>query len=333
MLGERLKGVAVVMPHHAGLSSELRGNIERLFRAREVRVLVATTTLAMGVNLPATRVIVNTLRIGPVMLSQTLYKQMVGRAGRTGLTARGDAFLLVKPERVDFGRRMQGDLRESLRSKLLQQDFLARALLGVLAPIADNPWGVGNVESSEILALFATDFTLLGRQRQPAEVAAAVAAALNDLQARGMITDSPGPDGGACFRATPLGCAAFAAAMRITDAESLHTMLDSAQREGVVTVDLFHLLCLSVPFEGLPDPDLGEFASRLCDFAPERRAVAERIGVLRGPVERMAAAGRLCVASCSQRQGAAIRRVWAALALQDVANEVPPPPPAPPRSH
>jgi replicative superfamily II helicase len=43
--------------HHAGLSSEDRGLVEELFLQAKIQVLVATSTLAWGVNLPARLVI------------------------------------------------------------------------------------------------------------------------------------------------------------------------------------------------------------------------------------------------------------------------------------
>ena len=44
--------------HHAGLSSNDRDIVETMFLKGEIRVLVATATLAWGVNLPAHLVIV-----------------------------------------------------------------------------------------------------------------------------------------------------------------------------------------------------------------------------------------------------------------------------------
>lgn len=45
--------------HHAGLSSHDRDMVERLYMKGDIRVLVATATLAWGVNLPARLVIVS----------------------------------------------------------------------------------------------------------------------------------------------------------------------------------------------------------------------------------------------------------------------------------
>ena len=70
--------------------------MEAAYRAGELLVLTATSTLAAGVNLPARRVILRSLRQGPVNVPRAQYLQMVGRAGRAGQSAVGESFILCK---------------------------------------------------------------------------------------------------------------------------------------------------------------------------------------------------------------------------------------------
>ena len=48
--------------HHAGMTSEERRVVEEGYRAGTLLILVATSTVAAGVNLPAKRVILRSLR-------------------------------------------------------------------------------------------------------------------------------------------------------------------------------------------------------------------------------------------------------------------------------
>ena len=84
-LGDILdKGIAV---HHAGLSPELRYLVEWLTEEGDVRVLVATTTLAQGVNFPVSSVVLATHFLyqpnrGKQEMSPAAFRNLAGRAGR-----------------------------------------------------------------------------------------------------------------------------------------------------------------------------------------------------------------------------------------------------------
>ena len=68
--------------HYAGW--EYRREAERAFREREADVLIATSTVAAGVNLPARAVIIADTQIGLETLDVATVQQMFGRAGRVG---------------------------------------------------------------------------------------------------------------------------------------------------------------------------------------------------------------------------------------------------------
>jgi hypothetical protein len=77
------RGIAV---HHSGLAKEYLDLVEVLFRKRKLTVIVATGTLAMGINMP-TR---TTVFFGDSSyLTPVQYRQMSGRAGRRGYDVEG----------------------------------------------------------------------------------------------------------------------------------------------------------------------------------------------------------------------------------------------------
>ncbi|MBI87999.1 MAG: hypothetical protein CMB67_03090 [Euryarchaeota archaeon] len=118
--------------HHAGLTSSQRRTVERAFREGSLLCIVATPTLAQGVNLPASRVVVrdskrwSTIAARRMPLPIMEVRQMMGRAGRPGFDEFGEAFLVTKNSQEEsdlVDLYLNGDL-EDVTSKLANPSAL-----------------------------------------------------------------------------------------------------------------------------------------------------------------------------------------------------------------
>ncbi|MCP3977546.1 MAG: DEAD/DEAH box helicase [bacterium] len=98
------KGVAA---HHAGLVPAFKETAEELFRSGLVKVVFATETLALGINMPARSVVLERLSKftgeGHDLLRPGDYTQLTGRAGRRGIDDAGTAVVLYDYQ-VPFDR-------------------------------------------------------------------------------------------------------------------------------------------------------------------------------------------------------------------------------------
>ena len=89
---------AGVAPHHAGLVPAFRQAVERCFTEGLLKMVFATETLALGINMPARTVVVE--RFAKFRGSDTSaltsgeYQQLTGRAGRRGIDTVGHALVL-----------------------------------------------------------------------------------------------------------------------------------------------------------------------------------------------------------------------------------------------
>ncbi|MGW3582780.1 DEAD/DEAH box helicase [Streptomyces rubiginosohelvolus] len=120
---------------------------EQAFRAREADVLVATSTVAAGVNLPARAVIVSDTTLGMDRVEVSMVQQMFGRAGRIGAGEReGWAFLLTDPaERAHWQARLAAGY--TVRSRLadhVADHLLAEAVQQRLSSLEEaESWWAG----------------------------------------------------------------------------------------------------------------------------------------------------------------------------------------------
>ncbi|CAH8598661.1 unnamed protein product [Heterobilharzia americana] len=97
--------------HHAGLQNKDRSLVEELFANQKIQILIATSTLAWGVNFPAHLVIVKgteyydgkTKTYVDYPITDVL--QMMGRAGRPQFDDQGKAVIMVQNSKKTFYKR------------------------------------------------------------------------------------------------------------------------------------------------------------------------------------------------------------------------------------
>ena len=88
------RGVAA---HHAGMLPVFKEVVEELFQRKLLKVVFATETLALGVNMPARTVVIEKLEKfngeARVPITPGEYTQLTGRAGRRGIDVEGHAVI------------------------------------------------------------------------------------------------------------------------------------------------------------------------------------------------------------------------------------------------
>jgi helicase len=126
--------------HHAGIIYQQRKIIEDAFRANRIKLMVSTTTLAMGLNLPSRRVIIRDWwRYLPGAGMQAIpaieVKQMSGRAGRPGYDSYGESVIVARNKRDEkylFDRYIKGEV-EDIKSQLANESALRTHILAAIA--------------------------------------------------------------------------------------------------------------------------------------------------------------------------------------------------------
>ncbi|XP_063387535.1 superkiller complex protein 2 [Cydia fagiglandana] len=124
--------------HHSGILPLLKEIVEMLFQSGHVKILFATETFAMGVNMPARTVVFDEITkfdgLERRILAPAEYIQMAGRAGRRGLDDTGTVIILCKdgvPDQVKLKGMMMG-----IPQKLSSQFRLTYAMILSLLRVA-----------------------------------------------------------------------------------------------------------------------------------------------------------------------------------------------------
>jgi helicase len=207
LLGECLRhGVAF---HFSDLDRDERRVIEDAFRKREIQVLVATTTLAQGVNLPAETVVIPELKRfdghGDQPYRVAEYKNIAGRAGRLGLTERGRAIVLASSygESENLWSRYITATPENVRSALFGVNADMHTLLLRVMAMASRPAGTSGLSRDELAVVLSNSFAAHQNRLRGGGDAfgpAKIVAVLTELKAEKFLENN-----GSRLQVTPLG--------------------------------------------------------------------------------------------------------------------------------
>lgn len=146
--------------HHGRLPQELRRVMEESIESKTINVLICTSTLAEGVNLPIRTLVVHTVRRFNEELERLEYikrrniKNMIGRVGRAGKETRGRVVFVTDTERPYFIEVLRDQYMESAPGRLfrlaqLLQHFLETRGLTLKNELLEKqaPWFLAHIDS------------------------------------------------------------------------------------------------------------------------------------------------------------------------------------------
>lgn len=274
-----------VMYHNSSLSSKERGAIEEGFRSGILHTVVATTTISAGVNLPAQAVIISSTKIGTTDLDGVRYRQMIGRAGRMGLSNKGLSFLVIdeKEKRVSSVIQqppgLNGD-RQSVVASQAQRRRVERALADIINDLHElkptlSALTNGSVTGEIILNSCIYDVrvedylasTLAYVQKRLDNES--ILNSISQLQRSGLISFSP--EG--IISLTRKGVATVESGCDIVMSSVICYMIDSIETRGLVLGNDLHACCALVPMSAAIQRALSDL---------ERRA-SEAVGAVEAP--------------------------------------------------
>jgi len=237
--------------HISDLEPEERSLIEEQFRANPsaLRVIVATTTLAMGVNTPAEAVVIAGLEHpGEKPYSIAEYKNIVGRAGRLGLSDRGVSYLITidpREEHHAWSHYVQG-IPEDLKSQFLTDSTDPRSLI-IRVLVAARRSGSG-LTTEGIVEFLEESFGVFQQKQSSSQWnwnRAQLVEALNNLLSHKLVE----LDQGGNYRLTELGKLAGTAGIEVESIVRIVDALGSAIPESINDPSLIAVAQLTVELD------------------------------------------------------------------------------------
>ncbi|XP_061390041.1 DNA polymerase theta [Musca vetustissima] len=311
--------------HHAGLTTEERDIVEASFKSGALKIIVATSTLSSGVNLPARRVLIRSPLFGGKQMSSLTYRQMIGRAGRTGKDTLGESILICTESNARVGKELvMADLKPIYSCLEMDSNtHLKRALLEVISS--------GVATTKEDLDNF-VKCTLLSAQKQLANDQKegtdrdlqdeCISEALDFLIEYEFVRLQNNEETNEqCYVATRLGMACLASSMPPTDGLILFAELQKSRRCFVLESEL-HAVYLVTPYSvcyQLQDLDWLFFLDLFEKLTPAMKKVGELVGIKESFLVR-AMRGQ---SKLDYKLIQIHKRFYTALALQELVNEVP----------
>jgi len=222
--------------HHAGLDTDHRRIIEEYYRARAIKLLAATPTLAAGVNIPARRVVVADMtrydaeRGGNMEISVLEYRQMAGRAGRPQYDDHGETVIIPLPSQPSAAllEHYAKDPPEPVESMLSEEGAMRSHMLAAVAT------GTG-LSRRDVDSLFGK--TLLAMQIGPEKVGRLTDGALGYLHAEKLVETK-----GGLFHATDFGRRVSMLYIDPATGVLFRETINRSEPEGRYTAGLLHLI-------------------------------------------------------------------------------------------
>ena len=306
-----VRGVAF---HHAGLTTEERDIVSEAYDCGLIKVMVATCSLAAGVNLPARRVIILGARMGRDLVGPAMLRQMRGRAGRKGKDEIGETYLCCQKSDLEaVANLLEAELPAVESCLTPEKRGMTRALLEVIVTrLAKSPGTVDEYVKR----------TLLYQTMKHADLFVMVESTMQNLLRDGLIILT---DEGA-YEPTLLGQAIISSALSPEDGVFVHAELQRALRAFVMDGDM-HVLYSFTPVQiaGLTQISWPIFRKEVESLDDSGIRALQFVGIKPGFVNRMANSGATLKESTQSEINFArvCRRMYAAFQLRDLCNESP----------